>query len=127
MNRISKGEVTYHLTGTDYYVSEKKSVHHIIKERGIHFTKGISERTLDLVKSYSIDKINFKDADLIIDVGANTGDLIPFFQKQRYIGFEPSPAEFRALEKNINSNCKIYNLAVGDIENETVFYLIIRS
>lgn len=123
MNRISKKGVTYNFKNLDYYVIENYVVHHFTKPRGIHYTKGLWERTLDLVKSYGIDKIEFQNDELILDVGANTGDLIPYFPKQRYIGFEPSPAEFEALKKNTNSNCTIYNFAVGDTENETDFFI----
>lgn len=123
MNSMSEKGVSYKLKSGDYYITENNYIHHILKPRGRHFTKGIRQRTLDLVKSYNIDKINFQDNDLIVDVGANTGDLIPFFPKQRYIGFEPSPDEFKALKRNINSNCKIFNFAVGDIEKEIEFFI----
>jgi FkbM family methyltransferase len=123
MNQISKKGTVYKFKSPDYSVNENNKVHYFIKPRGGHYTKGLRERTSDLVRSYGIDKLEFHRGDLILDVGANTGDLIPFFSEQRYIGFEPSPAEFRALEKNINSSCKVFNCAVGDIENETEFFI----
>ena len=123
MNRISKKGVTYKFNGLDYFVNENNNVHYFIKSRGGHFINGLRQRTSDLIKSYGIDKLEFQECDLIIDVGANVGDLIPYFSKQRYIGFEPSPAEFKALEKNTNSSCKVFNFAIGDIENETEFFI----
>lgn len=123
MNRISKKGIIYKRSGQNYYTIENNKVHYIIKSRGGLYTQGLSERTLDLVQSYCIDKIEFQEGDLIIDVGANTGDLFSYFSKQRYIGFEPSPAEFFALQKNVNSDCKIFNLAVGDAENEIDFFI----
>jgi FkbM family methyltransferase len=123
MNRVSSKHVAYKFKNLDFWIIENNNVHHFIKPRGGYFINGLKERTLELVKSYCIDKIEFQDDDLILDVGANTGDLIPYFSKQRYIGFEPSPAEFQALEKNTRSNCKIYDFAVGDNENEIDFYI----
>lgn len=123
MNRVSKKGVTYKFKNSEYFIIENNVVHHFIKPRGKHYINGFRERTSDLVKSYSIDKIEFQNNDLILDVGANVGDLIPYFLNQRYIGFEPSPAEFKALEKNSRSNCRIYNFAVGDIENEADFFI----
>ena len=123
MNRISKKGVTYKFNGLDYFVIENNNMQYFIKSRGGHFIKGPRQRTSDLINSYGIDKLEFQDCDLIVDIGANTGDLIPYFFKKRYIGFEPSPAEFTALEKNTNSSCKVFNFAVGDIENETEFFI----
>jgi len=123
MNAISKKGVTFKLKDLSYSVIENNNEHHIIKPRGVHFIKGPRARTRDLVKSYGIDKIEFQKGDLILDVGANTGDLMPFFTEQRYIGFEPSPAEFAALEKNTKKNCKIFNVVVGDIEKYVEFFI----
>ena len=83
----------------------------------------MEERTLDLIESYNINKIEFREGDLIVDVGANMGDLIHYFPNQRYVGFEPSPEEFQALEKNKQSNCEVYNLCIGEEEKEITFYV----
>ena len=46
-------------------------------ERHASFTyiKGFYERIQDLEKSYMLNLIDFKDGDLILDCGANVGDL----------------------------------------------------
>jgi len=123
MNRMSKKSVTYKKSGEKYYIIEENKVHYFVKSRGGLYSQGLTERTLDLIRSYSIDKIDFQEDDLVIDVGANTGDIFPYFRKQRYIGFEPSPEEYYALKKNTDSKSKIYNYAVGDIENDVDFFV----
>jgi len=123
MNILSKKSITFKFKDLSYSVIEDNNEHHIIKPRGVHFIKGPRERTLDLVKSYGVDKLEFQIDDLILDVGANTGDLIPFFTEQRYIGFEPAPTEFAALEKNAKRNCKVFNVAVGDTEKYIEFFI----
>lgn len=128
MNRLCAKEVTYNFskTGNAYNVSENenfKQPHYFIKQRGSKYSHGLKKRIFDLAESYSIDKIEFKYDDLIVDVGANCGDLILYFADQRYIGFEPSPAEFEVLKKNSNLNCKVFNFAVSDVENETEFFV----
>ena len=56
-------------------------------------------------KSYFLNEIPFSKNDLVIDCGANVGDLKIFFVESNilinYIGIEPSPEEFRCLKKNV--------------------------
>jgi len=123
MNITSKKGVRYQFKKSYYLVSDSGIQHYFIKSRGHHYAKGLRERTLDLVNSYNIHKVDFQSDDLIVDVGANMGDLINFFPNQRYIGFEPSPEEFKILEKNKKLNCKAYNLCIGDEEKEIDFFI----
>jgi FkbM family methyltransferase len=123
MNLISKKELAYEYENSNYSVTENNSKVYFLKQRGHYYAKGINERTQNLVKSYNIDKIEFYEDDLIVDVGANNGDLIPYFIKQKYIGFEPAPAEFNVLYKNKTANCTIYNNCAGDVESITDFFI----
>ena len=64
-----------------------------------------------LGNSYHLELIDFGQNDLIIDVGANVGDLLLYLPVHvNYIGVEPSPTEFSLLSLNILPNCKIYKL-----------------
>ena len=123
MNLNSKSGTRYMYKDGDYFIVEDETKHYFVKSRGVHYKNSLKKRVLDLIISYNIDKINFYKNDLIIDVGANTGDLIPFFPNQRYIGFEPSPEEFKVLSKNSNSKNDLYNYAVGDAEKWTDFWI----
>ena len=77
-----------------------------------------------LGKSYHLDKINFLDGDLIVDVGANVGDLNLYLPTAvRYIGLEPSPEEFNLLRLNVTTNSKIFNNAAIDLNRQVSFYI----
>lgn len=79
---------------------------------------------------YLLDRIDFSDGDCVIDVGANVGDLSLAFEligrKVRMVAFEPSPEDFRALEKNLQLNpaviefvahqCALWNDDAGSLE-----------
>ena len=83
------------------------------KQGFMAYSGGLQNRGLNLGKEYLIDNINFKEKDIIIDCGANNGDLFLFFRNKniKYIGIEPSPVEFNNLEENVK-NCILYNKAV---------------
>lgn len=86
-----------------------------------------------LAYQYMPDQVDFAPDDWIVDVGANTGDLTLLFSaidcQVNYIGFEPSPGEFRALEQNLKSNAVLkeksaHQMALWHDETaELVFYL----
>lgn len=69
------------------------------------YLKGFQERALQLEKDYLLTKIKFIKDDLVIDCGANVGDLKLYFDLNNliidYIALEPSPNEYKCLEKNI--------------------------
>ena len=70
------------------------------KLRGIQtYSYGIKHRAEQLINTYGIEKIKFSDKDIIIDCGANYGDLYAWTKLNNlninYISFEPSPSEFK--------------------------------
>lgn len=72
-----------------------------------------------LFESYCLDKIKFLENDLVIDCGANVGELyFSFIYKNlnlKYIGFEPDKKVFNCLSKNLkNSKSEIYHVALSD-------------
>ena len=73
-----------------------------------------------------LDLVDFKDGDLIVDCGANVGDLLMYFDikglKVEYIGFEPSPSEFMCLERNVSPR-RAMNLGLWYEEKELKFYV----
>lgn len=104
-------------------VSELRS-HHILRSRVALYRKGLSYRGQQLGKSYHLDKINFLDDDLIVDVGANVGDLNLYLPTAvRYIGLEPSPEEFNLLRLNVTTNSEIFNNAAIDLNRQVSFYI----
>jgi len=98
-------------------------------ERGLRlYKKGISERGQFLFHSYCLQNLEFEDGDVIIDCGANSGDLsielLKSCPKIKYIGVEPAPQDFQALSKNVTfENATLLNKALGQKNGELRFYI----
>ena len=90
----------------------------------INYGNGFKKRKNQLSSEYLIKNLEFKDDDIIIDVGANNGDFyLCFDEKIKYYGYEPSPVVFSDLEYNIK-NQNLYNLGVSNSEDTNVeFYM----
>ena len=78
-------------------------------------------------KTYCLDEINFQENDLVIDCGANIGELYLAFDEKKikisYIAFEPDKKAFNSLEKNTkNTNQQLYNLALSDKNEKRNLY-----
>ena len=90
------------------------------------YINGIEERGTSIGKEYFLDKIKFNDKDIVIDVGANVGDLKIYFDKNnlnvQYIGIEPSPKEYYCLEKNVAPS-KTFNVGLWNKDGELNFYI----
>jgi FkbM family methyltransferase len=87
---------------------------------------GIKKRAANLADCYFLNKIDFQDNDTFLDCGANVGDLKIWFElhskKINYVGFEPSPTEFRCLQDNVNPS-QVYNVGLWNKEGELEFYI----
>lgn len=71
-----------------------------------------------------LDLINFSEKDVVVDVGANTGDLYLYFKRKniqlRYLGIEPGRREFIALRSNVKGEC--LNIGLGNEDGPLNFY-----
>lgn len=122
VNLFSRDRIA--LNDSSLVVISKFRRHYILRSRVALYRKGLSVRGRKLGESYHLDKINFLNDDLIVDVGANVGDLILYFPPSvRYIGLEPSPEEFNLLKRNVNINSKIFNKAALDTSRQVSFYI----
>ena len=97
-----------------------KRIDRVIVDHERHF--------FNLLDQYSINKLEIKDNDLVIDCGANVGEL--YFslllntQNIEYIAFEPDPEAFECLSLNINNKSdNLYNFALSRNEGKMKFYL----
>ena len=113
-----------------YCATEGKLVCNFIsKQRGFWlYRNGIRARGKFLFSSYCLNSISFKEGDVIVDCGANSGDLTIELKnrapKVRYIGVEPNPEDFKVLKKNVDlqfSEC--VNRALGE-RNETLSFYV---
>ena len=104
------------INDTSLIVVSKLRSHHVLRSRVALYRKGLFFRGQQLGESYHLDKIKFLDTDLVVDVGANVGDLILYLPTAiRYIGIEPSPEDFNLLRLNVTTNSKIFNNAAIDM------------
>ncbi len=95
------------------------------KKQGIYsYGKGFRYRKNELKKVYLLENIEFKDNDIIIDIGANNGDFYLCFDKKiQYYGYEPSPVVFSNLKYNVK-NQNLNNLALSNnIQTNVSFYI----
>lgn len=77
--------------------------------------------------SYCLDEIDFSNDDVIIDCGANVGELklaIEAYGKNiNYFGFEPDEATFKCLSKNNSDNKNLFNKALSNKNGKNKFFL----
>lgn len=124
----------YYHRDTDSYSYFDKSVRRVIsfrhKSRAILYLKGIAQRAQGLGENYLFSRIEFAPGDCVVDCGANIGEIYFYFALRdldiKYIGFEPSPSEFRSLCENVpDGECR--NLAAWNSNEKVKFYLSSES
>lgn len=88
------------------------------------YSGGIRHRLNWLLSDYSIKDGLIRPNDLVVDVGANIGELGIFCSMHNceYIGIEPDPTAYKALKLN-NGNSLLLNYALSSQEGEQTFYL----
>ncbi len=111
-----------------FFLKDEKRKHYFSnKIRGINlYSSGLNFRAQQIGDSYNLKNIDFKFTDIVIDCGANYGDLWLYLRdkinKKNYITFEPGINEYRALKKNVQ-NKNNYNLGLGKEESKVSFYI----
>lgn len=97
------------------------------RERAHSYRYGLRHRGMSIGHSYLLQHIDFKDGDLVIDCGANMGDLQLFFKFQgsriSYIGIEPNPLDFDCLKFNAISGAEVINCALWNTTSNLEFYV----
>ncbi len=109
----------------NYYYNTEVNWRFYHKKQGWYaYGKGFKKRKNELLSTYLIKNLEFKDDDIVIDIGANNGDFYLCFDKKiKYYAYEPSPVVFSNLEYNIK-NQNLYNLGVSNSEGNGIdFYL----
>lgn len=98
------------------------------KSRFYMYSDGLNDRLEHLFNEYLLDQIKFNYNDIIIDCGANIGELGYYlnykFGIKNVISIEPDKQEFETLKLNsIYSNYFPLNYALYNINGEIDFYL----
>jgi FkbM family methyltransferase len=97
------------------------------RRQGIYaFGFGMLSRSKIMGDEYLLHHVEFHNNDVVLDCGANIGDLKLYFLEKKidikYIGFEPSPKEYECLQKNIYPSIA-KNTGLWDANGELDFYI----
>ena len=123
-SRISwKGDI-FEITDKEYPDYRYLGRHQIAIN--LFFEWGFQKSSKSIGEAYFLDKINFKDGDVVIDCGANIGVLKNYFFinniKIKYFGFEPSSVEFNCLKENVKPSL-VHNIGLWNKNTELEFYI----
>ena len=99
------------------------------KKRFEYYLQNIETRLNHLKKEYMFNQISFEENDVIIDCGANIGEIFLSIKQLKnnnysfkYYGFEPDQVIFELLENNTNNQIK-EPLALASDEGFRKLYL----
>lgn len=97
-----------------------------VNSRVLIYLEGFFERANYIGNTYMLNLVKFNDGDLVVDCGANMGDLHLFLQrthpKVNYIAFEANPNDFKCLVRNVGSeNCQ--NIGLWNENGSIPFYV----
>lgn len=88
--------------------------------------KGIAHRRHELIHEYMLDCVPFTPGDIVIDVGANIGEvsmLLSDLFDATPLAFEPEHREFTALKQNLSSRRSFAsNALLWSHETEVLFH-----
>jgi FkbM family methyltransferase len=91
------------------------------------YRNGIKKRAEFIFDSYCLKNIVFSEDDVVIDCGANSGDLMiklkEFIKLSNYIGIEPNPSDFEILKLNVSNESKLINKGLGNSNQSLPFYV----
>lgn len=105
--------------------SEEGEIYICRPQRFNYYINGVKHRLDFLLKEYLLDTIDFGSDDLIIDVGANIGELSLSLIRNfgvNVIAVEPDQVEFQALRHNL-PNSVLVNKALWFETSTISFYL----
>ena len=128
--RLKNKDVRFFFIKKDnIYFAKSKNLKKFFFEKNQNYNSyinGIKERGLSLGKEYFLPQIKFNDNDVVIDCGANVGDLKIYFDENElnveYIGIEPSPKAYYCLVKNVG-NSKSYNVGLWHTNGNLDFFV----
>ena len=98
-------------------------------KRIVRVLKNEKAQLKHLFSTYCLDSLNFSDNDLVVDCGANIGELRYSFLNEdiniQYLAFEPEPKTFICLKNNLDNNDlgNCYNTALSNESGKKSFYV----
>jgi FkbM family methyltransferase len=96
------------------------------RERLFRYRRGVSHRLQKLAGKYFLDRMTFTDGDVVIDCGANVGEIGLYLRAQadvRVTAVEPSETEAAACDANLfDGQRETHRYALWHREGELTFY-----
>lgn len=101
-------DVALDATGEVFVVTSDGSSVAVARPRRIRrdYSAGVEAREQQLITEYLLDNVPFSPGDLVVDIGANIGEVSLLLAKRFSVipfAFEPDRTEFRALEHNMSA------------------------
>jgi FkbM family methyltransferase len=130
--RLDISSNVYQVIETSEFSSGQEERHHFfhMSERLHNYAIGVQKKGQRLAESYGIEGLEFKPDDVILDVGANSGDSLIYF---RNLGiplsiycFEPDPRALESLKANAASwaDCvEVVPHPLGETEGSITLYI----
>ncbi len=95
-------------------------------ERIFRYRRGVADRVDKLARKYFIDRVPFSAGDVLIDCGANVGEVGMHVQSRaavRVIAIEPSAPEANACDHNVFAGQRqTHRMALWHSTGEQTFY-----
>ena len=111
------------------YIKENKNFQKIYypNKRILRVVNNYEIQLEKIFDTYCINSVNLKNGDLVLDCGANTGELFLSIKKRGieidYIGFEPDKEAFSCLVLNTNmTENNHFNLGLSNKNDNKNFY-----
>ncbi len=111
------------------YIKENKNFQKIYypNKRILRVVNNYEIQLEKIFDTYCINSVNLKNGDLVLDCGANTGELFLSIKKRGieidYIGFEPDKEAFSCLILNTNkTENNHFNLGLSNKNDNKNFY-----
>ncbi len=123
----SDGKIMYQ--NNIYFKDLSKSIRvHYPNKRILRSVSNYQKHFNHLFDSYMFNKILFSDGDLVIDCGANVGEINIALKLQgiyvNYFAFEPDPESFKALIlNNPESKENLYQIGLSNKSGKSNFYM----
>ncbi len=107
-------------------LKNKKEIYYPNK-RILRIVKNVDFQFNLILNTYMLNDIDLKDDDVVIDCGANIGELGLALNSYgidvKYFAFEPEEETFNCLLKNVDNTEYVFNDALGEENKTKTFYL----
>lgn len=128
---VGKSHRVYFLKGGLCLATDKKGDEVFFARLNRHnrYKRGVMVGIDMLAEQYSLDQIVPDKGGLLIDCGANIGELAVWARKNslKYIGFEPEKNESKCVDLNADDDAKVYRKALWNENDRLVMHSMPNS